>query len=234
MATGSDSREHMLALAEQNGFSRQDASALLNFTKIMTSKVLKEFLIKFITEFDNSQVSNDQTNKQTKVRQALQKKILGKLQRLPSEKFTGYQELGMVDVHGTEYKIRIQIGMVSRDNEITLRIPDVSQRNTMIRGIFSCIDKFVDMTKQSYVQMTAQSQLHTDIAGYLSHLDISELKVNVNNRTMYLDENFPMRVGILCYYVDEKGDPIHYLTEDTDAPAPAPAATPAAAPTSAN
>jgi len=214
----SSSNAHIQA-AVKNGFSEKEAEALVDFVRIMTSKVVKEYVMCVLKEtselenlenekeFDGTETEDKKiTKSQLKDRVRLYKKVLGKVSRLEVNEFIGYQEMKFMDADNkNEYRLRLQLAVVDKEHEMILHIPPVTNHEKMVRQIFTFIDRFIPMTIQYYQLATTQSKIITDLANFYPSTDMSILKVNPHNRTMYFDENAAKRIGIVAYFVDSEG-----------------------------
>lgn len=187
------------------GFSEEEATALINFTKVMASKPLKEFLLHYVNE-TAAEMGIDENSKKEKQKVRLYKKIVGKISRLDVSEFTGYQEIKFDDRSGKEWRLRYQVAMVPKDHEMVLHVPDMKDKQNAIKQMFFYMDKLVDMSMQYYLTMVQQSRIISDLAEFFPETDVTQMKMNGINRTMYLDEDFGKRLGILVYYVDDNGD----------------------------
>lgn len=204
--------------AIKNGFSEKEAVALVDFVRIMTSRVVKEYIIYILEEtskkenldcdeqsFDDTQ-DRKLTKAQMKDRTRLYKKVLGKVSRLEVSDFTGYQEMKFMDIDNkNEYRLRLQLAVVDAEHEMVLHIPPVANHEKMVRQIFTFIDRFIPMTIQYYQLATMQSKIINDLANFYSEMDMSLPKINKNNRTMYFDPTSSKRIGIVAYFVDNDG-----------------------------
>ena len=91
------------------------------------------------------------------------------------------------------------------DYEIEIKCP-----TNVTKLLLHYLDKFVDIALQYYHEITQHDGIIADLANFLPNDDVAQLQLNVNNRTMYLDANYGKRIGVLCFYVDDKGNPVEY------------------------
>lgn len=213
--------ESHIRRAEERGFNREEAEGLLEFAKRMASKVVVEFVKEFVDEqAEKMGVKALKDKREAKRAGKVQEynayhKLLGKLSRAKVSDFTGYQEMKFdVQPEGKEVEtfcMRIQLAIVPRDNQINIRVPDDDK---LIRTMLTYLDKFADIARQYYVDVVRQDFIINDLAQFAPELDCSRLEMNLTNRTMYIDADGKKRVGVLCYYVGENGEP---LMEDADA-----------------
>jgi hypothetical protein len=126
---------------------------------------------------------------------------------VPVEKFTGYQENIIDAIDGQKYKLRYQICLVQADHEIKMKVPPSNNQDAMIKRLLMDLDKIIDIARTYYTAFTAQSHIFTDMAEFIPDVDVSAMKMNPINRTLYLDENFAKRIGVAIYYVDDNGNP---------------------------
>lgn len=212
-----DYMEQRLKKAEEAGFSRKDAQALLNFSNIMSGRIIKKYLVDWVEETAKEEGLNTVTKNKGGERLKLYKKLLAKLQKINVPDFTGYQELKFDDVNGREHTLRIQGSMVSKDYECELDVPqmgDIPKQEEFVRAVFSNMDRLVDMICQNYVRVVSQSGIVRELGQFFPETDVNMLRVNVNNRSMFLDEERNDRIGILTFYVDSEGRPLERINND--------------------
>lgn len=208
-------REDLMRKAEEHGFSRDDAKQLLNFSKVMASQTVKRFLQSYIkdaaiAEGLINEAGEDLVSKSKGgLRLKTYKKIMGKLSRVDVCDFTGYQQITFTDADGVDHTLRYQLSIVPNDYEIELRIPRLAatKSDPIMKGLFGYLDRMIDIARQYYGQIVTQSRLVTDIAEFFPDIDVGQLQMNTNNRTLYLDEDYARRIGVLWFYVDSEGNP---------------------------
>lgn len=196
--------------AKQKGMSQQEVDALLNFSYIMASKIVKKFLIEFVewkAKQDGLLAMDKKEAKKaggrTRERYEAFKKLISKLYKIKANDFVGYATYGFNDAEGNEHTIHQQLSIVPKDYEIFITI-----EGNYMGTIIGYLDKFVDISKQYYLEIVRRDGILSDLAILCDDVDVSSLKVNQYNRTMYLDEEYDNRIGILCFYVDKEGKPI--------------------------
>ena len=204
-------KKAFLAHAEKNGYSKEEAKALIEFTEIIASKVVKKFVLDYIVWAGKRDgIELDTKSKEARVKAF--KKVHAKVGRIVDKPFSGYQEFKFREKTGDDYILRYQLAIVPNDYEILLHIPEVSnlaEENEKHRKVLLYnLDRFIDIAKQFYGQMINQSLIVRDLAEFLPDADVSELQVNVNNRTLFLENDCPFRIGVMCFYVNEDGEPI--------------------------
>lgn len=187
--------EERLKKAEQHGFSRNEAQQLLKFSKILASKTIKNYLIKFVQDSaENIDKNSD--------KYFLYKKLINKLNKISAEDFSGYQETSFEDKNEALHRLRYQLSIVPDNYEITIRAEE-----RFIPSLLHYLDKFTDIAAMYYQQTVQENGIIKDLAEFFPNLDVSQLHMNKYTRTLYLDENYPHRIGVLCFYVDANGNP---------------------------
>lgn len=204
--------------AKQKGMSQQEVDALLDFSHIMASKIVKKFLIEFV-EWKAKQngvlVMDKKEAKKAggKTREQYEafKKLISKLYKLKSNDFVGYATYGFDDAEGNPHMIHQQLSIVPKDYEICITI-----EGNYMQTIISYLDKFADIAKQFYLETVRRDGILGDLATLCDDIDVSNLKINKYNRTLYLDEDYHNRIGILCFYVDKDGKPIERVGSQSE------------------
>lgn len=202
-----------LAKAKEAGFGEKEATALANFANIMSARVVMKFLIEMVERaaadesLDKKTKDRDasQSRSECRDRQRLYKKLIAKLRRVKVPDYTGYQEITIDSTNGNQYRMRIQLEIVPPDHQLEFHLPPMPRQQSGIKQIFSDIDKFTQMALQYYSIAAQQSKLITDLADFFSELNMTQPRVNEHNRTIFFDEDYPERIGVIAYYVDDNG-----------------------------
>ncbi len=209
--------------AQKHGFSRQEVDNLKNFSTIMASSPTKKYLLDFVnfmaekhgikklTKKDIKKIAlSDDVNHKNLVKfYDLHQRLLSKIGRSKCCNYTGFGEMSfehLIDEatnRRQKYCLRYQLSIVPRDYKIVVECPV-----ELIKTMMSNIDKYVDIETNFYKEYIASNGLLEDLAAFAPDIDISALKLDEKNRTMFLAEDMPEKIGILCFYVDEKGKPI--------------------------
>lgn len=208
--------------AQKHGFSRQDVDSLKNFSTIMASSPTKKYLLNFVnfmaekhgvknlTKKDVKKMLTNATESEKKLVENydLYTRLTNKIGRAKSCNYTGFGEMSF-EVTGDnssarqKYCLRYQLSIVPHDHKIVVRCPV-----GIVKNMMSNIDKYVDIETNFYKEFIAANGLLEDLAAFAPDVDISALKLDEKNRTMFLTEDMQEKIGILCFYVDEKGKPI--------------------------
>lgn len=135
-------------------------------------------------------------------------RLLSKLNRLQVNDFVGFSELPFNHFseqtkETTKYCLRYQLSIVPSDHIIKIQVPEKIARNVMMY-----IDKHVDIQMNFYKSFIHDNKLIDDLAIFAPDIDVSQLQLDEKNRTMFLSEKLTKKIGILCFYVDELGNPI--------------------------
>lgn len=208
-------KEELYKKAKEAGFERKDVDALKNFSKIMASKIVKKYLIDYVEATakaeglleDNKLHGKERKN--MKERYRLYKKIIGKLDRIPACDYSGYQEITLTDYEGNDHRLRFQLSIVSKDHEIEFGVPAMPKKEEAVKTLFHYMDRFIDVAIQYYNHIASQSMLIKDLAEFFGNVDVGRFQINKNTRHLYFEEEYDQRVGILVFYVDENGKPLH-------------------------
>lgn len=201
--------DERLKSALAKGFSAEQAEQLLNFSKIMAGKVVKDFLIKFVT---SSAPANLKDKSDPKV--ALYKRLLAKVNRIDcgrdprGKEFSGYQEITFEDRDHNDHTMRFQLSIVPSDYNIELKVPPIANPEPLIKNLFSSMDKFCDMAIQYYDMAVRVDGLLADLSEFFPNIDVGKFQINKNTRSLYFDEEYSDRIGILIFYVDGDGKPL--------------------------
>lgn len=202
-------------IAEKQGLSQRDAEKIKNQVRILASRSVKKFLILY-TEHVAKQRGYDKVDKkQLKKENAEEferysayKRFSKKLERFKVESYTGGMTI-TIDPGGKNLDLMCQIEVVPRDYEVTIMVEERSKP-----AVFHWWDRLTDMAKAYYHILIATENMQADLAEFIPDIDFSDMKMNKNNRTLYFDEQYEYRIGVLMYYIDTDGKPMIITDEE--------------------
>lgn len=191
--------QHFEKWAREKGLSQQDKEEVLralHMGKIMVSKPLVAYLTQAVEYKQKYDAGVDQ---------AKCKKALKVLKRQNVNAFTGYIQM---DIKDEGVGLRMQVCLTDRNHDITLR------NDGYLTASLQQIDKMTDMVLAYYQNLMRDDELcglMRDIFGESA----DKLTLNKFDRTMFVYDGFEKRLGVLCFYVDSKGQVIRPTTQDT-------------------
>lgn len=198
-----------LAKTLEKGFTASEAEQLMNFTKIIAGKAVKDFLTKMMLGAAPANL------KEKSDRADLYRKIMAKIKRIETGKdnrnvdFSGFQENTFTDSNGVDHRVRIQLSIVPREHELTIDMPKSDKQQEIAKSIFSSMDKFCDMAAHYYDIVLKKDDLVLDLSQYFEGFDVARLLRDDNTRSLFFDPEAENRLGILVFFVDSKGQPIN-------------------------
>lgn len=179
-------------ITKRAGMSDEDAKKAADAINAISSKIVIKFLLDFI---DNYCANNEHDCE-------LKNKVVSNIKKIPVHNFVGFREVSFKNIPGISW--RTQLSIVNKDDEIDLQVPDDKD---IIAQIFHGIDH-IAMTATAYYQkvIVDNPDIINDL-GELIHFNCGRLEINKNNRSMYIDEDYKYRIGVLCYTVGPDGKP---------------------------
>lgn len=191
--------QHFEKWAKDKGLSQQDKEEVLralNMGKIMVSKPLISYLTQAIEYKQKYDAGVDQ---------AKCKKALKLLRRQPVHNFTGYIQM---DIKEEGVGLRMQVCLTDRNHEIMLR------SDGYLTASLQQIDKMTDMVLAYYQNVMRDEELCECFRAIFGDT-ADKLTLNKFDRTMFVYDGFEKRLGVLCFYVDSKGQVIQPTERDT-------------------
>lgn len=200
---------------KENQLSPEEVDKAVEMVNCLASKITISYLLQLI----------DYYCKHNEHDHSLKMRVVKKLKAIPVKEFIGFQEITFKideikkseeyssfednlkqDIHKlfTNTKLRFQLSIVPKDYETQLKLPPIKE---LINSVFFRIDYTAKTALGYYHKVIADESVMQDLGELLGSLDCATLKINTSNRSMYLDETFDKRIGVLCYFVDDKGNP---------------------------
>src|SRR3989344_696067 len=178
--------------AKKDGFSDKEVDALLNQAKILTSKVIRDYLLVIIKE----ELENENNTKY--------KQLYKKIMQLDVSDFLGCQKIQIKNIE--DITLVIQIGIANKEtHKFDMLYPNMD----VLKAIFFRIARFMEMTNAQYKNMmSTSSDLYKMLCEYIPNVDFSQLRINNNTWTMAFHEKHIMRIVPIVYYTDNTGHPI--------------------------
>lgn len=198
-------QKNIYSEAAKHGFKQQDVDQLLKFSSIMSSKVMKNFLLESVDDaastfgLNEYKRANEVPNEKSEL-YACWKRVRANINKIKADDFTGYQELPFA-VDGENYIVRMQLSKVPSSYQLEIRLPE-----NMIREFFTHMDNLIGVAMQ-YYHVVAEAII-ADLSILFPNDDVSSLGINKNNRTLCLSETSKNRIGVLCFFVDKNGKPL--------------------------
>jgi len=206
MSAGSGKRGgELYAEAAKNGFSKNDVDQLMKFSKIMSSKIMKKFLLDSVDEAAGAnglaayERAKDVPAEKTEL-YATWKRLRANIGKIKVEEFVGYQEMSFEE-GSDKYTLRMQLSIVPKNYALEIRLPE-----RMVREFFTHLDNLIRVAMQ-YYHVEAE-KIIKDLAAMFPDDDISSLGINKQNRTLCLSEAGNVRIGVLCFFIGADGKPL--------------------------
>ena len=154
--------------AKKDGFSDKEVDALLNQAKILTSKVIRDYLLVIIKE----ELENENNTKY--------KQLYKKIMQLDVSDFLGCQKIQIKNIE--DITLVIQIGIANKEtHKFDMLYPNMD----VLKAIFFRIARFMEMTNAQYKNMMSTStDLYKMLCEYIPNVDFSQLRINNNTLTM--------------------------------------------------
>ncbi len=195
----------LYAAAKEKGFNKETVDQLMNFSRVMASKVMKTYLLEAVDEAAKfHEIDTYERAKQVPPEKSeiysVWKRLRSNILKIKAEPFTGYQEM-IFDADGTKYTLRMELSIVPKDFELELRLPQ-----DLGKTFFKHLDSLVGVAMQYY--HVEAKPLISDLALMFPDDEVFSLGINKNNRTLCLSEKGSKRIGALCFFVDKNGKPI--------------------------
>lgn len=214
--------------AKKNGFTDDQVSGLLELPHRISSACVTAFISEFIKE---TAIRHDVVNYK-KILQSVSadtnlsktdnaeepevtdkvyfarayKRALKELSKVKSCPHAGYQEFDLTDYN---VNLRYQMRIVPSDYKIELYIDE-----KYIKPLFSYLDKFITMARDYYLIVLRENpRLAAALADFAPTVDINAITIQKYNRTLYLDETYPARIGVNCEYYTKQGRMIKSFDE---------------------
>jgi hypothetical protein len=184
--------------SDEKGLSegeREQVKRILDMAKIMVSKPLSTYL----TEVTEYKMKHGSENDKPKF-----KKLLKMIKHLPVNNFTGYIHIPFKQEN---YQLHIQVCITDRKHEILLR------DDKYLTPCLAEIDKMALMTCTYYQTLLQDEKLASAIKDAFGP-NADKLSLNKLDRTMYIDDTYDRRLGILAFYADLDGKPIEFEPAD--------------------
>lgn len=198
-------KPELYAAAAKGGFSKNDVDQLIHFSKIMSSKIMKKFLIDSVEEAGRLHGlaeyprAKDVPAEKTEL-YSIWKRLKSNINKIKVEEFVGYQEMSFEE-GSDKYTLRMQLSIVPKDYSLEIRLPE-----KMVKEFFTHMDNLIRVAMQ-YYHVEAE-KLIGDMARMFPNDDISSLGINKQNRTLCLSEAGSVRIGVLCFFVGQDGKPL--------------------------
>lgn len=216
--------------AAAKGFTKEEVDRLANLVNIMASKVVKEFLLEYVIAVGKAEglalthvrgedggvgvgdsvdgaaaTTTPGQKRPNKAREVLYRKLVSKISKVPVCDHTGSQEINFKARDGTEYRVRYMPAVVPKNHEILLHIPPTDNSDEIVRTLLTYLDNMIKMCHQYYCRFIQQSRIVTDLAEFLPEMNVAQMQINTNHRTLFLDSEYEKRIGVMCFYIDKNG-----------------------------
>lgn len=198
-------------IGEKHGFDKTQVDELKNLAVNMSGRATKKFLsdfVNYVAERDGLLSADRATVKKSpelSARLSAYKKLAGKIDKLaaPEQSWCMQFQIEGID----DFMLCYQVAVVTAEGfRIDIHVPPQQHPRFMYE-----LDNLTNLTRNYYKSALSQSGIGADLANLLPDVDVSDLRVNEYNRSMYIDEAYKKRLGVVCYYVDKEGNPIQVV-----------------------
>jgi hypothetical protein len=198
-------------IAQEKGFSKAEIDKLRDVTKIMCGKVLKGYLADLIQYEARKLEFNKIDKKKEKKEESLlwrkyseYKELIKLINAIDAPNYSGSMDLTFFDEENNNMHImKIQLSKVKLNYETEIRAPPAVRQE-----LLNQMEKLTEMMMQYYEAIVITNGILPKLSQLFPDDDMSSLSVNKNKLTTCLNESYEYGMGILPYYVDEKGNPI--------------------------
>ena len=192
-------------LALKDGFTEKEVDALMNSSKIFTSKIIREYLQYVIKE----ELENKDDIKTLKF-----KKLNKKLMKIQVSNHVGCLQIQFKNLE--ELILVIQIGIANKE---THKFDILFPNKESLKAIFFHIKKIMEMTNGYYKNMMlCNKQFFRLLCDYIPNVDFSELKLNYDSWTMAFSADHLFRIVPVVYFTDKAGHPVNLDDVDNREP----------------
>lgn len=189
-------------MAKKDGFSSDEVDAIINHAKILTSKIIRDYLLEIAKE--------ELEDKDKKKLKMLTKSIM----KIDVTPHIGCEKIQMKGYEN--FTLVIQVGVADkRVHKFDICYPS----KEALTAIFYRIGKFMEMVNAYYKQMMGNNKATYEmLCNFMSDIDFSELRINTNTWTLAFAEKSIMRIVPVIYYTDKNGHPIDLSAVDDRTP----------------